>query len=63
MTYIVLFSEKYGYLENYHDGHVHHTDDFHNAANYKYLDEAMKMREFYNARYDEEYHIEVFSMD
>ena len=63
MSYIVLYSERYGYFESYRDGYIRHTHDFHDAHNYKYLDDAMRMRSFYNARYDENYHIEVFSAD
>lgn len=55
MSYILLYSERYGY--------THHTNDFHRAANYKYLDAAMYMKEYLSTRYDEDYHIEVFSVE
>lgn len=63
MSYILLYDERYGYFESFHNGYMYHTHDFHNAANYKYLDEAMRMRDYYNARYDGDYHIEVFTVE
>lgn len=63
MSYIILYSERYGYFESIHSGCVHHTQDFRSAANYKYLDRAMDMREYLHRRYNESYHIEVFSME
>ena len=63
MSYIILYSERYGYFESIHNGYVHHTQDFRSAANYKYLDRAMDMREYLDRRYDENYHIEVFSVE
>ena len=33
------------------------------ALNFNYLDEAMRIREFLNARYDGDYHIEVFTVE
>ena len=63
MSYILLYSERYGYLESFHNGFIHYTHDFHHAANYRYLDDAMRMRKFYNVRYDAEFHIEVFSAE
>ena len=63
MSYILLYSEKYGYFESIHNGYVHHTSNFHSAANYKYLDVAIDMREYLDRRYDENYHIEVFSVE
>jgi hypothetical protein len=41
MSYILLYSERYVYFESIHNGYTHHTNDFHRAANYKYLDVAM----------------------
>lgn len=43
MSYILLYSERYGYYESFHDGYVHHTQDFHCALNFNYLDEAMRI--------------------
>lgn len=43
MSYILLYGERYGYFESFHNGYVHHTQDFHCAANYDYLDEAMRI--------------------
>lgn len=63
MSYILLYSERYGYFESIHNGHTHHTDDFHRAANYKYLDVAMYMKNYLSSHYDEDYHIEVFSVE
>lgn len=63
MSYILLYSERYGYFENFHNGYAHHTQDFHCAANYDYLDVAMRIREFLNARCDEDYHIKVFTAE
>lgn len=45
------------------NGYPVYTHDFHFACNYNWLDKAMQMREFLNARYDGEHHIEVFSME
>lgn len=63
MSYILLYSERYGYFEGSHNGCIHHTQDFHCAVNYDYLDEAMRIREFLNARYDGDYHIKVFTVE
>lgn len=63
MSYILLYSERYGYFEGICDGYIHHTQDFHCALNYDYLDEAMRIREFLNAGYDEDYHIKVFTVE
>lgn len=63
MSYIILYNEKYGYLERFKNGYPVYTHDFHFACNYNWLDKAMQMREFLNARYDGEHHIEVFGME
>lgn len=63
MSYILLYSERYGYYESFHDGCVRHTRDFHCALNFDYLDGAMRIREFLNARYDGDYHIKVFTAE
>lgn len=63
MGYILLYSERYGCFESIHNGYTHHTDDFHRAANYKYLDVAMYMKKYLSSRCDEDYHIEVFSVE
>lgn len=63
MSYILLYNEKYGYLERFKNGYPVYTQDFHSARNYKWLDEAMRMREFLNVRYDGEHHIEVFTTE
>ena len=63
MTYILLYSERYGYLKNTSGGYLHNTEDFHDAQNFRFLDRAMEMREYIYRRFDEKYHIEVFSVD
>lgn len=67
MGYIILYSEKYGYSERFKkkkkNGYPVYTHDFHFACNYNWLDRAMQMMEFLNARYGGGHHIEVFSME
>nr|DAP89970.1 MAG TPA: hypothetical protein [Caudoviricetes sp.] len=63
MSYIFLYDERYGYFESIHNGYTHHINNFHQAANYKYLDEAMDMMAYLNRRYDKDYHIEVFTVE
>ena len=63
MSYILLYSERHGYFESIHNGCIRHADDFHRAANYKYLDVAMYMKEYLSTHCDEDYHIEVFSVE
>ena len=63
MSYIILYNEKYGYLERFKKWISVYTHDFHFACNYNWLDKAMRVREFLNARYDGERHIEVFTME
>ena len=61
MTYILLSCEKYGYFQSF-DNYPVYTQDFRKAANYKYLDAAMEVRDTLNRLFDEDYHIEVFSV-
>lgn len=63
MSYILLYSERYGYFENFHNGYAHYTQDFHCAVNYDYLDVAMRIGEFLNARCDADFHIKVFTVE
>lgn len=52
MSYILLYSEKYGYFKSMYGNYTHHTHDSHEAAKYIYLDVALQTRD---------YHIELFS--
>ena len=40
MSYIILYNEKYGYLERFKNGYPVYTHDFHFACNYTWLDKA-----------------------
>lgn len=63
MSYILLYGGRYGYYGSFHDGYVHHTQDFHRAPDFNYLDGAMRIGEFPNAGYDGDCHIKVFTVE
>ena len=63
MSCILLYSGRYGYFEGSRNGCIRHTRDFHCAVNCGYLDGAMGIREFLNAGYDGDCHIEVFTVE
>ena len=61
MECIALYSERYGYFKSMYDNRTHHTHDSREAAKYIHLDVALRIRDYLESEYDEDYNIELIT--